>query len=219
MSENKQYKILVFGPQASGKGTQVEFLSKELNIPIFSMGSSLRQRAEIDDELGQEIKSLIDKGIFAPDDVVARIIMEKIEKEGQNGYILDGYPRSLIQAEFFNNKEKLTHVLEIYISDDEAIRRVTGRRTCTKCETIYHTEFLKPKQEGFCDKCGGQLVVREDESEETLKIRLNTYHKTTEPLVDYYTNQGILIKINGEQSIEDVKKEIFKKLNLSSSAL
>lgn len=210
------YKILMVGPQGSGKGTQAQILSEKSGIPIFSTGNILRQRIQTKDEMGKKLAKMMNQGILVPDEVVNQIVFEKIDKEGKSGYILDGYPRNLDQAEFLDKKEQLTHVFEIYISDKESLRRFLGRRTCEKCQTVYHTEYNPPKEEGVCDKCGGKLVIREDETEEALAKRLDSYHKLTEPMIEFYKDRQVHHKINGEQSIPDVTEEILSQLSINS---
>lgn len=206
------YKILFIGPQGSGKGTQAQILAEKFDLPIFSTGNILRQRIKQGDELGKEVESIINVGHLAPDDFVNKIVAEKIKNDGQNGYILDGYPRNLAQAEFLDGVDKLTNVLEIYLTDEEAIRRIGGRRTCPKCQAVYHIEYNLPKVEGFCDHDGEMLIVREDETEEALKKRLATYHGLTEPVIEFYKKKGIHKKIDGRPAIEKVAEEVMRAL-------
>ncbi|HOZ36340.1 MAG TPA: nucleoside monophosphate kinase [bacterium] len=206
------YKILFIGPQGSGKGTQAQLVAEKFNLPIFSTGNILRQRVRSGDELGREIKSLIDAGYLVPDEMVNKIVVDKIQTDGGNGYILDGYPRNLAQAEFWASQDELTHVLEIDLSDEEAIKRISGRRTCPKCQTVYHIEYNPPKDEGLCDNDGERLVVRDDETEEALKKRLTTYHEQTEPVIDFYKEKGIHHKIDGQPAIPEVFEEVKNKL-------
>jgi len=206
------YKILFIGPQGSGKGTQAQLVAEKLGLPIFSTGNTLRQKAQAQDELGQEIKNLIDNGILAPDELVNKIVAEKVQTDGGNGYILDGYPRNLAQAEFLATKDELTHVLEIDLPEEETVRRLGGRRTCPKCQTVYHVEYNPPKVEGACDKDGEKLIVRDDETEEVLKKRLAIYHELTEPVIDFYKEKGIHHKIDGRPAIEKVFVEVMKNL-------
>ena len=156
---NKIHKILLIGPQASGKGTQAEMLSQKYNLPVFSTGNILRQQVAKGDDLGKQVAEIINKGRLAPDDLVNKIIAEKIKSVGGQGYILDGYPRNLSQANFLAAKDKLTHVFEIYISDKEAVRRISERRTCSKCQTVYHLKYNPPKNEGGCDKKGKRIKI------------------------------------------------------------
>src|SRR3989339_388623 len=206
------YKILLIGPQGSGKGTQAQILAEKFNLPIFSTGNILRQRIKQDDELGKEVESIMNAGHLAPDDLVNKIVAEKIKADGQAGYILDGYPRNLKQAEFLDGVDKLTHVLEINLSDEEAIRRISGRRTCPKCQAVYHIEYNPPKVGGICDHDGEALIIREDETEEALKKRLATYHQATEPVIDFYKRQGVHKQIDGRPAIEREAEEVMENL-------
>jgi adenylate kinase len=211
------YKILFIGPQGSGKGTQAQLVAQKFGLPIFSTGNILRQKMQSQDELGKEIGQLVNTGSLVPDELVNKIIAEKIKADGQNGYILDGYPRNLEQAEFLASKDNLTHVLEIELPDEEAIRRVGGRRTCPECQTVYHIEYNPPEVEGLCDKDDEPLVVRDDETEEALKRRLATYHELTEPVIEFYKAKGIHHKIDGRPAIEKVFEEVISKLVTSNS--
>lgn len=204
------YKILFIGPQGSGKGTQAQILAQKFNVPIFSTGNILRQRIKQGDELGKEIENIINAGHLAPDDLVNRIVAEKIKMDGQNGYILDGYPRNLAQAEFLDGVDELTHVLEIDLPEGEAIRRISGRRTCPKCQAVYHLKYNPPKNKGVCNKDGEALIIRADEREAAVKTRLKNYHKLTEPILEFYQQKGIYHKIDGMPPIAEVNKEILE---------
>ncbi|PIY96341.1 MAG: adenylate kinase [Candidatus Kerfeldbacteria bacterium CG_4_10_14_0_8_um_filter_42_10] len=206
-------KIVVFGPQGSGKGTQAEFLSKELNIPWISTGNIYRQNIKAQTELGKLANQYIIEGKLVPDQVTNRLVAERLkEKDAQAGFILEGYPRNRGQAETLDQMTQISAVLEIAISDEEAIRRISGRRVCT-CGMTFHIDFNPPKQEGICDQCGKKLFQREDDQEETIRQRLAIYHQNTEPLLKEYLKRGILIRVNGEQGISEVKKEIFQKMD------
>lgn len=207
---NKILKISVVGPQASGKGTQAEILARKFSLPIFSAGNSLRQRVAKGDKLGKEIEEIINKGKLVSDALVNKIIADDIDQEGEEGYILDGYPRNLKQVEFFDANYDLTYVFEIYISDKEAFRRISGRRTCVKCQAVYHMEYKPPQTEGVCDKCGAKLVIRDDEMKEAIKERLKVYHSLTEPILEHYREEGVYYRINGEQPISKVAEDILK---------
>ncbi|NMC51770.1 nucleoside monophosphate kinase [Candidatus Kuenenbacteria bacterium] len=211
------YKILFIGPQGSGKGTQAQLLAEKFGLPIFSTGNILRQKVQQQDELGREIKSLIDAGYLVPDELVNKIIAEKIKTDGQKGYILDGYPRNLAQAEFLANQDELTHVIEIDLPEEETIRRVGGRRTCPECQRVYHIEHNPPEVEGLCDDDDESLVIREDETEEALKKRLAIYHEQTEPVIEFYKAKNIHHKIDGRPAIERVFEEVMSKLATSNS--
>jgi len=203
-------KILLVGPQASGKGTQAQMLSQKFDIPIFSTGNILRQKIQSQDKLGKELSEIVNRGELAPDNLVNQVITEKIKTDGVKGYILDGYPRNIFQAEYLSKLDKLTHVIEIHIADATTIKRVAGRRTCPKCQTVYNLATNPPKNKDICDHDNAKLIIRADETEMALKQRLATYHESTKPLLDFYKNKGILYKINGEKSIPDVSNDIIK---------
>lgn len=203
-------KILLVGPQASGKGTQAQILSGKFNLPIFAAGNILRQKMTEGDELGKQIAELVNQGKMVSNELINRMMEERIKREGGKGYILDGYPRSLEQADFLDSFDKLTHVFEIRISDEEAVRRISGRRTCPKCQRVYHVEYNPPQDDNKCDDCKVELIVRDDEKPEIIQQRLKTYHELTEPILERYQKQGIYYKINGEQPIEEVTREIMR---------
>ncbi len=204
------YKILLIGPQASGKGTQAQILSEKFDLPIFSTGNILRQKISQGDELGRQVEALVNQGQLVPDEMVNKIVKEKITEQAPKGYILDGYPRNLSQAKFLDSYERLTYIFEIEISDKEAVKRISGRRTCPECQTVYHIQTNPPQKKDVCDKDGSRLVVRGDEQAEVVKERLRNYHKKTKPVLEWYKESGIYYKINGEQPIESVSQDIFK---------
>jgi len=201
--------IIFIGPQGSGKGTQAEMLNKKLNIPYVSPGNIFRENISNKTELGKLAAEYINKGKLAPDSVTNDLVKDRLQNDDvKNGFILDGYPRNSVQAEFLDRIAKIDVVLEIYISDEEAVSRLAGRRSC-KCGAVYHLKYNPPKEEGKCDKCGGTLFVRDDDKEKEIKERLSIYHNQTETLLDNYKN---LVRINGEQSIEDVHADILKEI-------
>lgn len=207
-------KILFIGPQCSGKGTQAEMLSKQLNIPYISTGNIFRENILGQTELGKLAKIYMSEGKLVPDEVTNNLVKNRFKnKDVEKGFILDGYPRNLSQAEFFNNVSPLDNVFEIDISDDEALLRILGRRSC-KCGAVFHLKYNPPKKIGICDKCGGALFIRDDDKEEKIKERLRIYHQETKKLLDFYSEKGILIKINGEQPIQKVHKDIIRKLKI-----
>lgn len=205
-------KILMIGPQASGKGTQSQILSTKFDLPIFSTGNILRQKASEEDELGKELSGIMKSGKLVSDDLVNKIIKEKIERDGKSGYILDGYPRNKSQVNFLDSIDELTHVFEIKVSDEESIHRVSGRRTCPKCQRVYHVDTNPPIKDGKCDDCGEYLYVREDEREDVLRDRLAIYHRETEPIISHYHAKNICHEIDGEQSIADVSRDLLQVL-------
>ena len=163
--------IIIFGPQGSGKGTQAEVLSEKLNIPHISTGDIFRENIKNQTELGQKAKQYIDQGQLVPDDIVIDMIKDRLSQtDAKQGFVLDGYPRTIPQAEALDQIIKVDQVLEVWISDEESIMRLGGRRSCPKDGNIYHLKFNPPKEDGICDKCGGQLTIREDDTEKLIKI-------------------------------------------------
>lgn len=208
-------KIVIFGPQGSGKGTQADLIAERLNICHITMGDLLRSEAKSGSELGQKINSLINEGQLVPDDIVFALIQDRVAMSDCGlGFILDGFPRTLAQAELLDKVTAIDTALEIWISDEESVRRITDRRSCSSCGTVYHLIYNPPVAEGECDKCQSPLVIREDDKEGVIKKRLEVYHQQTEPLVKYYQDKNVYLKIDGMPSIPEVTREIFGKLNL-----
>ncbi len=206
-------KIIFFGPQGSGKGTQAEFLAKKFNISTISPGSIYRQEIAKKTKLGKIAAEYLNVGKLAPSDLTNKIIEKRLKKEDcKNGFILDGYPRDLIQAQFLDKISKIDCVIEIVLTKKECLKRFIGRQNCI-CGAVYHLKFSPPQKRGVCDKCGKKLFVREDEKPEAIEKRLQIYSQKTKPLIKEYQKRGILIKINGDQSIQDVNNEIAKKMN------
>lgn len=211
---NTSYRrIIVFGPQASGKGTQAEILSQELKVPWISTGEIFRQNIQKQTDLGKLASQYLNKGKLVPDDVTNQLVAKRLKgTDILKGFVFDGYPRNRAQADALEGMTKIEVALEIWISDKEAIMRISGRRVC-QCGMIYHIKFNPPKKESICDQCGAELIQREDDKEEAIKQRLAIYHQDTEPLLKLYLAKGILIRINGEQPIPKVTREIFQKLS------
>lgn len=207
--------MTILGPQASGKGTQAEFLAEKLNLPNISVGQLLRDEVNSGNELGLEIKKNMDSGGLVPNAIVDKLVKKRIEQpDAQNGFIFDGFPRIRIQARVLATITSLTQVIVIELSDNEALNRLSGRRTCPQCGKVYHLKFSPPKNSDICDEDGEKLIIRSDDTPEAIRARLKIYHEETEEVIEFYEKQGIVIKINGEQPIEDVKKEIFAKLGI-----
>ncbi|MDP2586765.1 MAG: nucleoside monophosphate kinase [Candidatus Komeilibacteria bacterium] len=207
--------IIIFGPQGSGKGTQADILGEKLNIPHITMGGLLRAEAGSESVLGEKIKTIINQGILVPDEITLELLKQRLDKpDCEAGFILDGYPRNLVQAADLEQVTAVDLALEIYITDEEALKRTGGRRNCLACGNTYHLLYKPSQQEGICDKCGAALIVREDDKDEVIKMRLNVYHQQTEPLVEYYQKQSVYLKIDGMPPIPEVTKEIFAKLKL-----
>ena len=191
-------KLILLGAPGAGKGTQAEIISQKLNIPTISTGNILRAAVANGTPVGLKAKEYMDAGKLVPDDVIIGVISERLaEPDCQKGYILDGVPRTIAQAEALEKAGiQFDAVVSIEISDEEIERRMTGRRTCVNCGATYHMVAAPPKQEGVCDKCGQALQQRKDDKPETVKARLATYHKETEPLKDFYAQRGVLKSIH-----------------------
>ena len=209
-------KLILLGPPGAGKGTQADILSKKLNIPTISTGNILRAAVKEGTEIGRKAKSFMDAGQLVPDEVIIGIVAERLQKEDcADGFILDGVPRTLAQAEAIEASGiRFDVVLSLEVSDEEIIGRMSGRRACTACGATYHVTAAPPKAEGVCDKCGAALVQREDDKAETVRSRLNVYHTETAPLVDFYKARGILKPVVNQPSIEATTAEVLKALGL-----
>jgi adenylate kinase len=208
-------KLVILGPQASGKGTQANMIAEELNILHISTGDIFRKNIKEMTELGKEALKYTNAGKLVPDDVTNRIVKDRLsQRDCEDGFILDGFPRNIVQAEVLDNFTQLDRVIEVQVSDEEAIKRITGRRTCEKCGAVFSI-YQKDDTAlaSVCKKCGGKLIIREDDTKEAIKKRLDIYHNKTEPLVDHYKKKGNILKINGERPIEVIFNEIIKKLN------
>ena len=204
--------LILLGAPGAGKGTQAELLTERLSIPAISTGNMLREAISNDTPLGRQVKHYMDNGLLVPDELVLGLIAERVQRpDCVNGFILDGVPRTLAQAEAMDAKGlRIDHVVSIEISDDVIEARMTGRRVCGKCGASYHITANPPKTEGICDLCGSELVIRKDDAPETVRRRLGVYHASTEVLKDYYAKSGKLRIINGQQAIEDASRDILK---------
>ncbi len=211
-------KIIMLGAPGAGKGTQAKRIAEKHGIPTISTGDIFRQNIKEGTELGKKAKGYMDAGGLVPDELVCDLVVDRISKEDcRDGFILDGFPRTIPQAEALTAalKEKGTamdYALDIELSDEAIIERMGGRRVCAKCGATFHTVNIPPKQEGICDSCGGELQLRDDDKPETVKKRLAVYHEQTAPLIEYYKNQGILHEIDGSLKLEDGTAEIEKVL-------
>ncbi len=207
-------KLMFLGAPGAGKGTQAEIVSKNHSIPTISTGALLRTAMKEGTELGLKAKAFISAGELVPDDVVIGIIKDRLgEDDCKNGFILDGFPRTVPQAKALEDmKIEMDLVISIEVSDESIIKRMGGRRLCSECGASYHTEHIPPKKEGVCDTCGGALMIREDDKPETVISRLEVYHKQTEPLKEFYSERGKLVLVNGSDTIENITAEIEKKL-------
>ena len=204
--------LILLGAPGAGKGTQAELLVKKLPIPAISTGNMLREAIANGTALGKKAKEYMDEGNLVPDDLILGIVAERVSRpDCARGFILDGVPRTLAQAEALEDRGvKIDHVISIEVDDSEIERRMTGRRVCAKCGASYHVSANPPKTEGVCDACGGELTIRKDDAPETVRKRLQVYHSTTEVLKDFYGKLGRLCIVNGSQSIEDANRDILK---------
>jgi len=209
---------VLLGPPGAGKGTQASAIIKKYNIPHISTGDIFRANIKKGTELGKKAKAYMDKGQLVPDELVVSIVKDRLlEDDCKDGFLLDGFPRTVKQAEALDDELtkmelKLDHVINIDVESDELIKRAVGRRICKNCGATYHIEFNPPKKEEECDVCGGELYQRDDDTEKTVANRIEVYLKETKPLVDYYTKKGIIFSVDGKQAIEDVFKDIVKSL-------
>ena len=203
------HRYVFLGPPGSGKGTQAQALAQALQVPHISTGEMFRAAVAAQGELGKRIDGLLKAGQLVPDNVTNELIAERLQQPGAtSGFILDGYPRSLVQAEFLSQLAPDTQALLIDLPDAEAVRRIAGRRTCLKCGAVYHLHYQPPPQTGVCDKCGSALEQRNDQTEAVLKERLLIYHQQTEPLVEYYRQRGVLATVDGSPAIPEVTARI-----------
>jgi len=207
--------IVLLGAPGSGKGTQAKMLAKRYNIPHISTGDIFRYNIKNETSLGIEAKMYIDKGLLVPDILTCNIVNDRVQQDDcKNGFILDGFPRTLFQADNLSdwlktNNRKISWVINIDVSDQIVIKRLSGRRVCSNGH-IYHMDYNRPKVDGICDECNEKLFIRDDDKPETIKSRLIAYHEITKPLEDYYTKSGLLVNIDGN----DTPEAIFDKINL-----
>ena len=212
----KNLKLMMLGPPGAGKGTQAQVLAKSLEIPQISTGDLLRASKQEGSALGKEAASYMDHGKLVPDELVINMVKERLQKkDAEKGYIFDGFPRTLAQAEALEDMGiLLNHVISIEVSDAEIVRRLEGRRSCKECKAVYHLVFAPPKVEGKCDHCNaiGSLFQRADDQPEKIEQRLLEYSASTEPLIKFYADKGRLIQKDGEGAPKDVEKRIQKAL-------
>ena len=211
-------QIVLFGPPGAGKGTQAKFISEKFNVPHISTGDILRENVREGTALGKKAKEFMDKGALVPDELLIDIIKDRLQKpDTRKGFLLDGFPRTIAQAEALDPilddiNKKLDAVVNVDVSANELIRRLSGRRTCRACGATYHVKSNPPKVEGVCDLCGGELYQRADDTEAAIKHRIEVYQKQTQPLIDYYRKKGLLVDIDGEREIDEVRSDIMKAL-------
>ena len=203
-------KIVMLGAPGAGKGTQAKMIAEEYGIPHVSTGDIFRANVSKGTQLGVEAKKYMDQGLLVPDELTVKILLDRVAKEDcAGGYVLDGFPRTIPQAQVLDEAldklgEKLDYAIDVDVPDENIVRRMSGRRACLKCGATYHVEHIPPKKEGVCDDCGSELVLRDDDKAETVSTRLKIYHDQTQPLIDYYTQKGILKTVDGTMDMKDV---------------
>ncbi len=207
-------KIVMLGAPGAGKGTQAQMLAKKYDIPHVSTGDIFRMNIKNGTELGMEAKKYMDQGLLVPDELTVRILLDRVAREDcRKGYVLDGFPRNIPQADVLDEAlsklgDKIDYDINVDVPDENIIRRMGGRRACLSCGATYHIEHVPPKKEGICDKCGQELVLRDDDKPETVKNRLQVYKEQTQPLIDFYTKQGVLHNVDGTKDMNEVFEAI-----------
>lgn len=203
-------KIIMLGAPGAGKGTQAKMIADKYLVPHISTGDIFRANIKNGTELGMEAKKYMDQGLLVPDELTVKILLDRVaQPDCKNGYVLDGFPRTIPQAEVLENAlnklgDKIDFAIDVDVPDENIIRRMSGRRACLACGATYHIEHVPPKKEGICDRCGKELVLRDDDKPETVKNRLDVYHKQTQPLIDFYNKRGILKTVDGTVDMKDV---------------
>lgn len=207
-------KLILLGAPGAGKGTQAEIISERLSVPTISTGNIIRAALKAQTEMGIKAKEFIDKGLLVPDDVVIGIVRDRLEEDDcKNGFILDGFPRTVPQAQALDDMGiEIDKVIDIQVPDEKIVQRLSGRRVCSGCGASYHLLYKKPEKDGVCNSCGAQLVQRTDDREETVLERLKVYHEQTEPLVDYYRKKNKLVVVEGQEEVSDTTALTLKAL-------
>ncbi|MCR4705023.1 MAG: adenylate kinase [Lachnospiraceae bacterium] len=203
-------KIIMLGAPGAGKGTQAKMIADKYGIPHVSTGDIFRANIKEGTDLGKEAKSYMDKGLLVPDELTVKILLDRVAKDDcKNGYVLDGFPRTIPQAEVLDKalsemNDSIDFAIDVDVPDENIIKRMSGRRACLACGATYHIEHIPPKKEGICDRCGKELVLRDDDKPETVKNRLSVYHEQTQPLIDFYTKKGVLKTVDGTVDMKEV---------------
>lgn len=207
-------KIIMLGAPGAGKGTQADRIAAKHGIPHIATGDIFRSNIKEGTELGQQAKKYMDQGLLVPDEVTINMVLDRIQKNDcKDGYVLDGFPRTIPQAESLGKAlqergQKIDFALNVDVPDENIVKRMGGRRACINCGATYHTQFAPPKKDGICDKCGSELVLRDDDKPETVQKRLSVYHEQTKPLIGYYEQIGILATVDGTQEMDQVFNSI-----------
>lgn len=203
-------KIIMLGAPGAGKGTQAKKIAEKYQIPHISTGDIFRANIKEGTELGMKAKQFMDQGLLVPDEVTIGMLLDRIHKDDcENGYVLDGFPRTIPQAESLTKAlaeigEKIDYAIDVDVPDENIVNRMAGRRACLTCGATYHVTFAPPKKEGICDVCGAELVLRDDDKPETVQKRLSVYHEQTQPLITYYKEAGVLVSVDGTQEMNAV---------------
>ncbi len=211
-------KIVMLGAPGAGKGTQAMMISEKYGLPHISTGDIFRANIKNGTELGMKAKAFMDEGRLVPDELTVELLLDRVKEEDcRNGYVLDGFPRTIPQADVLTEAlaksgDKVDYAINIDVPDENIVRRMSGRRACLNCGATYHIEHIPPKKEGICDVCGKELVQRDDDRPETVLKRLGVYHEQTQPLIDYYEKAGVLRNVDGTRSLEEVFSDIVKLL-------
>ena len=209
-------KIIMLGAPGAGKGTQAKRIADKYSIPHISTGDIFRANIKNGTELGNKAKSYMDQGLLVPDELVVDLVVDRVKQDDcEDGYVFDGFPRTIPQAEALDAAlkvidEKIDYAVNVEVPDSNIVERMSGRRACLNCGATYHLQYIPTKTEGICDVCGSELVLRDDDKPETVLKRLNVYHEQTQPLIDYYKNQGILAEVDGTKDMAEVFEAIVR---------
>ena len=203
-------KIIMLGAPGAGKGTPAKMIAEKYGIPHISTGDIFRYNIKNGTELGKKAKKYMDQGLLVPDELTVKILLDRVAQDDcKNGYVLDGFPRTIPQAEVLEEAltklgDRIDYAINVEVPDENIVKRMGGRRACVNCGATYHIEHVPPKKEGICDNCGSELILRDDDKPETVKNRLSVYHKQTQPLIDFYNGKGVLRTVDGTVDMKDV---------------
>lgn len=212
-------KIIMLGAPGAGKGTQAKMIADRYSIPHISTGDIFRANIKNGTELGKKAKEYMDQGLLVPDELVCDLVVDRVQQDDcANGYVLDGFPRTIPQAESLDAAlaslgTAVEYAINVDVPDENIVRRMSGRRACVTCGATYHLEHIPPKKEGVCDRCGSPLILRDDDKPETVTKRLDVYHTQTQPLIDYYTAKNVLVEVDGTKNMDEVFADIVKVLS------